>query len=364
MSKNVSTARRAHLPAILLLGWATLLSAQITITRNEVPDAIGDTFVLKYATEIAPVSVGEPGGPQTWTFDTSTYTGGITHLLVVDKNETPFGEVFPDANLCYRTGPLEGSAAYGFYVLADDALRGLGMGYVEPEPDVEVFDPAQLVCPLPHSFGNEWSVEYGWVDTMNMDDEIIVVTATWGRYHTDAWGTAILPFGSFPCLRTNSYDTTIVQTYMEGNLVSSDTSGYRTYRWDAENLGTIAFATGPENDTSQIFTQSDCYRVMVAAVTGIGEAQQGSLPRPVVQVEPNPFGRATRISLAAPSQEPVTFRVLDQSGRMVRTLAAHPAGDGTVSVIWDGKAEAGQAVNPGVYFVSGLGQTQKILFAP
>lgn len=66
---------------------------------------------------------------------------------------------------------------------------------------------------------------------------------------------------------------------------------------------------------------------------------------------PNPFAHSTRITYTIPeSGGPVNLRILDVSGRLVRTLmeGSRPAGIHTVS--WDGRNEAGASVGNGLYF--------------
>jgi len=80
----------------------------------------------------------------------------------------------------------------------------------------------------------------------------------------------------------------------------------------------------------------------------VGTSDQQPLPGPgtgsTLSARPNPFTRATTISLAPGMAGPVELRICDNSGRLVRTLSARR------SVVWDGRNQAGQTVTPGVYF--------------
>jgi hypothetical protein len=66
---------------------------------------------------------------------------------------------------------------------------------------------------------------------------------------------------------------------------------------------------------------------------------------------PNPFRAATTVRFATPSGGPVTVRVHDVTGRLVRTLLARSVEPGEQRVTWDGRDDAGRRVSPGVYFV-------------
>lgn len=66
---------------------------------------------------------------------------------------------------------------------------------------------------------------------------------------------------------------------------------------------------------------------------------------------PNPFRTSTTIAFDMPRAGTVTLRVLDLSGRAVRTLANGRTGAGLQHLVWDGRDDEGRALAPGVYLV-------------
>ncbi len=79
---------------------------------------------------------------------------------------------------------------------------------------------------------------------------------------------------------------------------------------------------------------------------------------------PNPFNPRTRFSFELPAAGPVTLRVHDTSGRLVRTLSAGAWFDsGRHRVEWNGKDDRGASVASGVYSVrmsaAGFEQTRR-----
>lgn len=65
---------------------------------------------------------------------------------------------------------------------------------------------------------------------------------------------------------------------------------------------------------------------------------------------PNPFNPTTRIEYEVAAQVPVTLRVYDVAGRLVRELVARRRPEpGKHVVVWDGRDDAGRAVPSGVY---------------
>jgi hypothetical protein len=65
---------------------------------------------------------------------------------------------------------------------------------------------------------------------------------------------------------------------------------------------------------------------------------------------PNPTSGPCRISFQVKPEGPVTVRLVDASGRVVRRMldGAHPAGD--YSLIWNGQDDNGRDLPAGVYF--------------
>ena len=75
-----------------------------------------------------------------------------------------------------------------------------------------------------------------------------------------------------------------------------------------------------------------------------------SFPLRLGRAFPNPFTESARIRLDL--DRPVSFdlKVVDASGRRIRTLAHGPLGEGSREFAWDGLDEGGHPVPSGVYF--------------
>jgi agmatine/peptidylarginine deiminase len=104
---------------------------------------------------------------------------------------------------------------------------------------------------------------------------------------------------------------------------------------------TVFDVTLPEGAPGAVF---DVTVEPAAAVTAHLE------PRIILRSFPNPFRRQTTISFDVPVSEPVSARVFDASGRLVRTLVdgAIYAG-GRHHVVWSGLDGRGRPVSPGIY---------------
>jgi hypothetical protein len=328
--------------AIVLLSLLAALPAfaQITLERSELPQQIGDSMRHKYNIGTATVQVLEPGGPQTWEFDTAGFTGGLRWNTIIDPADAPFPELFPDLNRVERTTPDSGDYSGFTYIrLDDDALNLLGLGYSDSETTyANAYDSWFKMLALPVTFGDAWDGATSW--QMYINDSVYSTCERWSHLSIDAWGTAVLPMGSFECLRLNCYDTLISTLWRSGNPVFSDTTGYRGYEWWAENHGLVASATGPMDDTSLVFTESDCYWIMTDHVLGAIAERATPSARSQLRVA-SPFTDFT----VAIGREREQFEILSVTGRRV---AVQPG------------ARIGSGLPAGVYLVRGTRDTSPV----
>jgi flagellar hook assembly protein FlgD len=65
---------------------------------------------------------------------------------------------------------------------------------------------------------------------------------------------------------------------------------------------------------------------------------------------PNPFNPATRVRFSLASRGPVSLRVYDVSGRLVRILIDDIRDAGSYEVAWDGTNDEGRSIASGIYF--------------
>ena len=68
------------------------------------------------------------------------------------------------------------------------------------------------------------------------------------------------------------------------------------------------------------------------------------------QNHPNPFNPKTAIRFSLEQAGPVSLKVFDVSGRVVKSLSDGPLGAGEHEVIWNGRDESGSSLASGVYF--------------
>jgi hypothetical protein len=84
--------------------------------------------------------------------------------------------------------------------------------------------------------------------------------------------------------------------------------------------------------------------------SGVSEERSGSLNSPRLSASPNPFLGRTRFTVHLSRAGDAVLRVLDGSGRTVRTIAGRMGNAGTQVWTWDGDDASGRAVPAGTYF--------------
>jgi hypothetical protein len=100
------------------------------------------------------------------------------------------------------------------------------------------------------------------------------------------------------------------------------------------------------------------YRYSVAVVMPDGtekrspsiEALVGAYSTVLEQNRPNPFNPSTEIGYRLGSDQRVSLRVYDISGKLVRTLVDAPQAAGAYAITWNGRDSDGRPVSSGVYF--------------
>ena len=75
-----------------------------------------------------------------------------------------------------------------------------------------------------------------------------------------------------------------------------------------------------------------------------------AVPNRLFQNAPNPFNPETTIKYSVGTSGPVTIRIFNAAGALVRTLVDQPHTPGAYTVRWNGQDDAGRRLGSGVYF--------------
>lgn len=310
---------------------------QINITSSEIPQQIGTYFIYQECYDVT-VDVGNPGGGNAWNF-TSQATNDTIDWLIVNKNDTPFANDFPTANLVNKSVMDAMVTVYGYSELTTSSLSGLGAGIHTPIEDMLIIYDDPLVTPLPMSNGNNWSwhnTDYDTIQGMDM----VVVTDMSSQYQVDAWGTVQVPLGTYSCLRVLSYDTISTVTYFQGAPLYGDTSEYISYCFWAETYGQVATISSQDGETNPNFTDASGLQRMSYFTTGIAE-DESIIVDYKLQNYPNPFTISTEIRFTLPEDEHVKLEVFNLLGEKIATLVDDWQTSGEKTVKWNSEGLPG-----------------------
>jgi len=324
------------------------LRGQIVIDWTEIPQNIGVEFVHNGVSDVT-VELGITGGPQTWSFSDQPMGSQNTHALIVPRTSTPFGDSFPDANLVLQI-TQDSDTAYAYGQIAPSFGSNLGLGSVSPMVAFFRFEPTDSY-PLPMVYGGVRSYHYGY--TLTLSPIMDLRTDNYGFETVNAYGSLIVPYDTFECLRMCSFDTTVSTLLVSGFPVSIDTTTHIIYDFLAEGYGLIAHVLSNVDETNPNFTAASFLERLNDYSTGIDEYSAVALAD--FSCHPNPFTDRTDIRCQIsdtryPNMTPeVLLNVYDVGGRLVRKFEQVSVINHRISIVWDGTDQIGRFVGSGLY---------------
>ncbi len=304
---------------------------QITITSDNIPHQVGTYTVYDEANSVD-VDLGTPGGGRTWNFS-SQVTEESYDSWIVDKAETPFADSFPTANLVSKQVETYKDSAIGYIYsrLTTNAMTSLGMGTVAPGSTMTMVYDEPMVWPLPIGYQNSWYMHSVFRQAIELMEIVMEM-----RIHNlvDAWGTVNIPYGSFDCLRIQQYDTMITTVYVMGTPVTSDTTGWLSYPFFAENYGQIVSIKSYPGETNPNFTTADMFTRLSYFTTGISEDELLT-QNFELRNYPNPFTTTTEINYTLARDAYVKLDVFNLVGEKITTLVDGWQTKSAKTVRWD-----------------------------
>jgi hypothetical protein len=142
----------------------------------------------------------------------------------------------------------------------------------------------------------------------------------------------------------------------DGRLYAIDiANGTELWRYD---LG-IPVRSSPAIAGNMLFVTAEdgslyAFVATTLSTTGTGPTAAAPLRTELRGNRPNPFNPATTIDFdlgpAGAAAQPVTLRIYDAAGRLVRSLLDGPLGPGHHIAVWDGRNDAAEPAASGVYF--------------
>ncbi len=179
-------------------------------------------------------------GQNNWDFS-YLQEGGTDSLIIIDPDNNPYIDSFPQANYTVRLVDDDTLSGYLFFDLNTDNFKLLGMGMLQDTTFLSMKNqPYQLIIDLPATYDEADEIVYEYTSIIEVPiDQYSSMKMVEKYYDTlvvNAWGTLDLPdFSDIDVLRderrTKTYDSTFYQTIADTTLVDSDSSYAVTYTW-------------------------------------------------------------------------------------------------------------------------------------
>ncbi|MCP4707905.1 MAG: T9SS type A sorting domain-containing protein, partial [Planctomycetes bacterium] len=119
--------------------------------------------------------------------------------------------------------------------------------------------------------------------------------------------------------------------------------------WTAIDDNEFVLSVIFEDDNSTY--ESALYSIAAVDMEALGTGDETvSYGFKLEQNRPNPFNPSTTIQYEIPAAGPVSLRIYNASGQLIRTLVDAEQAAGPYQVVWDAKNNRGRTVASGVYF--------------
>jgi hypothetical protein len=324
---------RLQFAAGIVLVFRTTAFSQISITasdvisqfaagKNQESISAGDT--VKYTMNVGTAS---STSAQSWSLPASAIFLDTSTSVNVAPSSTPYASYFPLATNAL-VGTLTESSGIAtvtsFLRIANDSL--IALGSATNFKDTSIFSISKrLLGILPFSLG-----------TVSKSRDSVAGSGSYEIQNTtttyDAYGTIVLPIGTFSCLRATSVN--VIEFHAPGGSIPNDTSiSFTWYTKEGHECGVSVVNSSQTSGSIQVDHVSYTEVNATTSVPSgpIGVAKTFSL----AQNYPNPFNPSTQIQFSVPKAGYVTLKVYDMLGREVATLINGQLVPSSYSITWN-----------------------------
>jgi len=312
---------------ILFLAVCGIAYPQITITHSDYVDAWepGSAHV-NYATpsgEYVSVFVGaKSNAPQTWDFTDYTINQVGTGIGV-EPGSAPVISEFPDANaVLYTKSYPTGDTIYAWQYQRIDTDRLLMYGVSDETSAIMTYSPPVVQALIPLAYGITWITQR---DSTVLIPPYYVITETTAT--VDAFGTLIIPSGSYDCLRLTLEQVGITVTPFGG-----DTTRSRSYHFYTKNMVEVNILGIIQEQFNE--TTIDVMGFNFSVPDNAGSTEETSLNNIPFYAYPNPFQHSTTIRYHLTTPDEISLKICDYLGKEVKTfgLGTRPAGQNEFNI--------------------------------
>jgi len=314
---------KKHLFTFIFTSLTLLGFSQITITNANI--ASEGVMIIQANDTIPDSSIvpGDAGANQTWNFAAATADYFDT-LYTELPSWTPYADSFPNANYVIKL-LTDVDTSFVFCDKNDDFLASLGYIGSADEMGVMAFYliPQEILIDFPMEYGNQRNESFYYEKTISSPipgaDSIRFKNSTNKSVEVDAWGSIILPTGTFNSLRVKTVSVECDSSWilMAGNwaLVSNDSIPSLYYDWYTNEIS-----------PGFVLMSMDYYDNVVSDVsylysTAVGIQHKNRLS---ATVSPNPVQNATSLQLSENIMGEV--KLYNQAGSLVKTYTINGNG--------------------------------------
>ncbi|HAY34693.1 MAG TPA: T9SS type A sorting domain-containing protein [Ignavibacteria bacterium] len=315
------------------------LFSQIILTsaNNPVP---GNT-TKSITCDTTGITEGNSGANQTWNFNGLVRRDSSVHTWVA-SNATPYSAQFPNSNIASTPNDSD----YSYYNSSTSELIYNGYGGVF---QVNSYSNPETILQYPFTFNSNFSDSYSSVYNNGIGNSYLNGTVTTTG---DAWGTLVLPNGSF----SNALQVRNVTAHRDSSAIGGLVLDFSStaFTWFVQGkkfpvlevrYNTIVLNGNPVFSGKFVSYSPDNPTIGITQINTI-IADEYTLG----QNYPNPFNPATKIKFDIAAGDKnlntvINLSVFDQLGKEVATLVNEYLSPGSYEVDWNASNISG-----GVYY--------------
>lgn len=308
--------KKLLLPFLILCLYSAT-SGQIVITNSDLAPA-GTSVFLAFDTLPGPTIVpGEAGANKSWDF-TAVNAHHLDTFRMVLPSATPYADEYPEANFASISSEDDTLAVYSYLIRNDDMLTSTGTAIQGGEEALLLIhvEPNEILLDFPVSYGDSYNENY--ISSILMEspepgaDSVWLKTDVDKETNVDAWGSLIIPLGTYNVLRQRvdelRYDSIFVKIFGNWMFISASQDSATYYSWwtNDANIGFDLVSMGVDYGTGEVL-----------GVTYMNNMPVGLSNKAEVEarIYPNPVEDLLNIELEERNNGDLLL--LDQMGRVV-----------------------------------------------
>ncbi|MES2560359.1 MAG: T9SS type A sorting domain-containing protein, partial [Bacteroidota bacterium] len=233
-----------------------------------------------------------------------TANGALQTQSFVSPAGTTFASTFPTATIASPVTSTQGNLGYSYYVGSASKVEMIGIG---TNSYVMTFSNPSTVLSFPMSFNDfvldTFKAEYTVNGILVKRNGTLATTA-------DAHGTIKTPAGTTAYLRLKMSQIIVDSLFMSGTFMQTSVSSTLTYNYMYNGSSAPIFSYS-EVTTPQGSNISAYYNTTIT--TGVSETKGSNLLG--VSVYPNPAKNTVVLTADLATQEMVTIKVIDITGK-------------------------------------------------